>query len=76
MYDLEEYKDDLRGFYFDLSILPGPIVKTQKELENEILNIDKYEDKYKEKYQAFNNKFNYLDDGNCSEKVIKEIFKY
>ena len=75
MYDLDEYKDELRGFYFDLSILPGPIVKTQEELEDEILNIDKYEEKYKEKYQSFNNKFNYLDDGNCSEKVIREIFK-
>ena len=75
MYDLDEYKDDLRGFYIDLNELPGPIVKTQEDLENEILNLDKYEERYKEKYIVFNNKFNYLDGKNCSKKVIDEIFK-
>ena len=75
MYDLDEYKDELRGFYFDLSILPGPIVKTQEDLENEILNIQSYDKKYNEKYEAFNKKFNYLDGADCSKKVIEEIFK-
>jgi len=75
MYDLEEYKGKLRDFYFDLEELPGPIVQTQEELENEILNIDKYEGKYKEKYKAFNNKFNYLDDGQAAKRVIDEIIK-
>lgn len=75
MYDLDEYKDELRGFYLDLSELPGPIVKTQDDLEQEIMNIEKYNEKYSEKYKTFNAKFNYLDDGSCSEKVIREIFK-
>ena len=76
MYDLEEYKEQLRGFYFDIEeTLPGPIVKTQQELEQEILNIDNYMEKYKEKYEAFNKKFNYLDGDNCSKKVIDAIFK-
>ena len=75
MYDLDEYKDDMRGFYVDLNELPGPIVKTQEDLENEILNIDSYNEKYKEKYETFNKKFNYLDGNNCSKKVIEEIFK-
>jgi len=74
MYDLDEYKDELRGFYLDLNELPGPIVKIQEELEDEIINIDKYEAKYKEKYDAFNAKFNYLDDGKCAKKVIEKIF--
>lgn len=75
MYDLDEYQGKLRDFYFDLFELPGPIVKTQDELEKEILNIDSYLEKYKEKYEAFNNKFNYLDSGKCSNKVIQKIFK-
>lgn len=75
MYDLDEYQGKLRDFYFSLEELPGPIVKTQEELENEILNIDKYEERYNEKYKAFNSKFNYLDSGNCSNKVIDRIFK-
>jgi len=75
MYDLDEYQGKLRDFYFDLSELPGPIVKTQEELEKEILNINDYEEKYKEKYKKFNDTFNYLDDGQVSKRVINKIFK-
>lgn len=72
MYDLEEYRDDIRGFYLDLKELPGPILKTEDELIKNIKNttIDFYNDKYK----AFNQKFNYLDDGKASERVIKKVF--
>ena len=75
MYDLKEYQGKLRDFYFSLDELPGPIIETQEELENEILNIKTYESKYKEKYKAFNEKFNYLDDGQASKRVIEEIIK-
>ena len=75
MYDLEEYKEKLRDFYFSLEELPGPIVKTQLELEDEILNIKEYEEKYGEKYKKFYDKFNYLDDGQASKRVIEKIFK-
>lgn len=75
MYDLEEYKEELRGFYFDLDILPGPIVKTQEDLENEILNISSYDERFKEKYKAFNDKFNYLDDGDSSKRVIDVLLE-
>ncbi len=75
MYDLDEYQGKLRDFYFSLDELPGPIVKTQQELEDEIINIAEYNKKYKEKYDKFNSKFNYLDSGNCSKNVIERIFK-
>lgn len=74
MYDLAEYKGKLRDFYLDLNELPGPIVETQEDLENEILNIKEYDKKYKEKYINFTNKFNYLDSGDCSKQVIQKIF--
>ena len=75
MYDLDEYQGKLRDFYFGLDELPGPIVKTQEELENEILNIKDYDKKYNEKYTAFTNRFTYLDSGDCSKRVIEKIFK-
>ena len=32
-YDLEHYRDDVRGFYFDLAeVAPGPLVRTSSEL--------------------------------------------
>ena len=51
------------------------ITKTIEELENYISNIDKYSLEYKNKYKKFNDKYNYLDDGNASERVISLVFK-
>lgn len=75
MYDFDDYKNNLRDFYISLDELPGPIAKTQKELEDYIVNIDKSVSKYKKTYDKFNDKYNYLDDGNASERVIRVIFK-
>lgn len=73
MYDLEEYRDELRGFYLDINKdLPGKICVTEKELIYEIMNIDKSE--VASKLNVFNKKFNLLENGKASEKVIKKIF--
>lgn len=74
MYDLEAYRDDIRGFYFDISELPGPIVRTEDELINKIEFLTK-NFKYDEKYKKFNETYNYLDDGNASKRVIKEFME-
>ena len=74
MYDFEQYKNELRGFYIDISELPGPIIKTEDELINRIKSTpDDFE--YDEKYKRFNDKFNYLDDGHASERVAKKLIK-
>lgn len=75
MYDLDDYKNNLRDFYWDLDELPGPIAKTQEELEYNIENIDEISKKYEDKYIVFNKKFNYLDDAEATTRVIKKIFK-
>lgn len=74
MYDLAHYRDESNGFYIDIEKeLPGPIVETQDELEEALENIQN--NKYDEKYRKFNKKYNYLDDGNASKRVIKKIIK-
>ncbi|MGN0521366.1 MAG: CDP-glycerol glycerophosphotransferase family protein [Eubacterium sp.] len=73
MYDLEAYGSEIRGFYIELDELPGPIVKTVDELIGAIKNADN--DKYNEKYEAFNKKFNYLDDGNAAKRVVEAIIE-
>ena len=72
MYDLEHYRDKSNGFYIDLDELPGNIVETQEDLEKEILALDK-NFVYDEKYKKFNEKYNYLDDGNASMRVVNKI---
>ncbi len=74
MYDYNNYKNNLRDFYIDLKELPGPILKKENTLIKEIKNIDNYSKKYKEKYEKFNKKYNYLDDGNATKRVVEEIF--
>ncbi len=70
MYDLDEYQGEIRDFYFDISELPGPIVKTQKDLAEAIR--DQFANfAYDETYQAFTAKFNSLDDGNAAKRVIE-----
>ena len=75
IYDYDEYKNKLRDFYIDFKELPGPIVEKEKDLIREIKNLDKYEDKYKLKYEKFNKKYNYLDDGKASKRVVEECIK-
>lgn len=75
MYDLDDYQNNLRDFYLDLDELPGPIAKTQDELEGNLENIEEISKKYEPKYQKFNQKFNYLDDKDATIRVINKIFK-
>lgn len=75
MYDYDEYKNEMRDFYFDIDELPGPIVKDEESLIDAINNLDDYQKEYGRKYIAFHDKFNYLDDGNASKRVAEKIFK-
>ena len=70
-YDLDKYKNKLRGFYFPYDTVPGPISETTSELIKDIKEYDY--DKYRDKYDAFHDKFNALDDGNASGRVTKLI---
>lgn len=71
-YDLEKYRNELRGFYFDLTKeAPGPIVETTRELLDEIKNYD--EAKYRDAYNAFHEKYNHADDGTASSQVVDLI---
>ena len=72
MYDLDEYKNHLRDFYIDIKLLPGKIVRNEQELLKEIKNVEI--SFYDKKYENFNKKFNYLEDGKASERVVKVIF--
>ncbi len=73
MYDKEYYGEDLRGFYIDLEELPGPIVEAEEEMIDKIQSVDAWFS-VDDRYQAFNDKFNQLDDGKASERFAKHVF--
>ncbi|HHT98256.1 MAG TPA: bifunctional glycosyltransferase family 2 protein/CDP-glycerol:glycerophosphate glycerophosphotransferase [Clostridiales bacterium] len=74
-YDLDKYRDILRGFYFDIEKeLPGPIVYTSDEVVNSIINIKEISEEYIDKYELFYEKFCGLEDGCASRNISKEVF--
>ncbi|MCT2590892.1 CDP-glycerol glycerophosphotransferase family protein [Streptomyces sp. N2-109] len=70
-YDLEHYRDNLRGFYFDfIGQAPGPLLKTSEELVGSIRDIDKVAVEYREKYAEFVQDFCQPADGLASSRVV------
>ena len=72
MFDLEEYADELRGFYFDIhEVLPGDIV-TQEDALLDKISKHEYD---QEKLEKFSKEFNVWQDGHSAQKVIDIVFK-
>jgi CDP-glycerol glycerophosphotransferase len=75
-YDYDNYKDTLRGFYFDMEKnVPGPLLKTSEEIIDSIKNIKTITNKYKKRYDEFYEQYCNWDNGLASENIVKEIFK-
>lgn len=75
-YDLEKYRDVLRGFYLDMEKdLPGPLLLTNDEVIDAIKNIDEITEKYKDKYEEFYDRFCCVDDGNAAKRVCEKVFQ-
>lgn len=74
-YDLEKYREKLRGFYFDMEEeVPGPLLKTSDEVIEAIADIENVQESFQDRYEEFYNTFCKWDDGNASGKVVKEVF--
>lgn len=70
-YDIDTYRDTLRGFYFDIEKdAPGPLVKTVEELVKEIQSIDTRSSESLEKFHA---KFCSLEKGVSTERVVQSV---
>ena len=75
-YDLEHYRDTLRGFYFDFEKrAPGPLVSTSAELVAAIQDLDRVSAEHAEAYEAFRESFCDLDDGGAAGRVIDRMFE-
>jgi CDP-glycerol glycerophosphotransferase len=75
-YDLDKYRDLIRGFYMNIETdVPGPLLFTNKDVIDAIHNIDQITQEYSEKYEAFYERFCSIEDGHASEKVAKRVFQ-
>jgi len=76
MYDLEDYRDRLRGFYFDIeNEFSCPIVKDEEFLMESIEDYLKYDYVPSERFDRFYDRFCYLEEGKSTECVVKSILK-
>jgi CDP-glycerol glycerophosphotransferase len=74
-YDLEQYRDNLRGFYFDFEAeAPGPLLATSDEVIAAIGDIGQVAARHQGAYAAFATKFCPLDDGKASARACDRIF--
>ena len=68
--DFDEYVAK-RGFYFDFEQLaPGPILRDSSFLRKSLESIDSQKGEYAQRYQAWQQKFNKLEDGLASKRVV------
>lgn len=75
-YDLEKYRDMLRGFYISIEEdVPGPLAFTTGEVISYIKNIDAVMEQYKERYDVFYKRFCSWEDGQAAKKVVEQVFK-
>ncbi|WP_042354279.1 bifunctional glycosyltransferase/CDP-glycerol:glycerophosphate glycerophosphotransferase [Bacillus rubiinfantis] len=74
-YDLDKYRDQLRGFYLDFeNDAPGPLLRTSDEVISAIANIETVKQEYAAKYEEFYDIFCSWHDGKATEKVVKTVF--
>jgi CDP-glycerol glycerophosphotransferase len=70
--DMEHFRGELRGFYFDLEAhAPGPVARSQQELVSALQAADPAP--YAEAYAAWRRKFNARDDGHAAERVVSRL---
>ena len=70
--DLAHYRDDLRGFYFDLlAEAPGPVLTDPEDLVRHLRKPNPAE--FAERYAAWRARFNPRDDGGAGDRVVQRM---
>lgn len=76
VYDIDMYRDTLRGFYFDFeNQAPGPLVKTTEQVIETIKEIQLNDFRVSSAFNSFYEKFCYLESGQSSKRVVDKVFR-
>jgi CDP-glycerol:poly(glycerophosphate) glycerophosphotransferase len=76
VYDLDEYRDQVRGFYFDLEKeAPGPLVTKPAALVGAVRSALQDGGTYHAAYPQFRQKYCSLDDGRPSARLVDAVFR-
>ena len=70
-YDLDYFRDELRGFYFDLAeVAPTPLLRTSRELVDALADVDRLAESTADRYERFRDTFCHLEDGRATQRVL------
>ncbi|MGX5653998.1 CDP-glycerol glycerophosphotransferase family protein [Geodermatophilus nigrescens] len=73
-YDLEHYRDGLRGFYEDVEELaPGPLLRTSREVVDTLGRLDEVTRAYGDRLRAFRETWCSLEDGHATDRVLDRL---
>ncbi len=73
--DLATYTGSVRGFLYDFApSAPGPLLDTPDQVVAALRDLAGVEQEYAEAYEAFHRRFNYLQDGHATTRVVSRFF--
>jgi CDP-glycerol glycerophosphotransferase len=73
VHDIDEYRDKLRGFYFDFEKeAPGGLTNTTEEVIDEIRSVESMSSS---DFNKFYKTFTYLEDGNATRRVLSQLLQ-
>ncbi len=74
-YDLDHYRDRLRGFTLDLETeLPGPVVRDVDALVDVLADLPGLQVAWAERYAAFRDRFCAREDGRACERLLEAVW--
>jgi CDP-glycerol glycerophosphotransferase len=74
-YDLDSFREEVRGFYIDYeATVPGPVVRTSEELAAALRDLDAVQAQHAGRYAAFRARFCEHGDGNAAARVVDRVF--
>jgi CDP-glycerol glycerophosphotransferase len=74
-YDLDSFREEVRGFYIDYeATVPGPVARTSDELAAALRDLDAVQAQHADRYAVFRARFCEHDDGNAAARVVDRVF--
>ncbi|MFF8640393.1 CDP-glycerol glycerophosphotransferase family protein [Streptomyces sp. NPDC015345] len=75
-YDLEHYRDTVRGFYLDFETsAPGPLLASTGEVVEALRDLDAIAARHTDAYAAFREAYCDLDDGRAAARVAERLMR-
>jgi CDP-glycerol glycerophosphotransferase len=74
--DLEDYRDEIRGFSIDFEAdAPGPLLRTAEEVVEALQDIDAVRDACAVRYERFVERYCSLSNGGASARIVEAVFR-